>query len=834
MNMRTVCRLILASVGLAAGSSSQDGSAQDAGARCALRGHAEGSDDPYGELFASGFVANEGQWDTPARFVLIRRELVVEVLPRGLLCRTKRASPESRLALTFVGARDAATDGAKPLPGARHFYLGDDPGRWRAHVPAFAEVTWRDLYPGIDVRLVTTAEGVRYDLLLAPGADLSAVRVQWSGQTGLRLEPDGSLNLATEQGPVRQSPPVAWYELGGGERHSVECRLRPVDGETFGFELTDERLEFPLVVDPGLDFYVFLGGSYFEKLNAIVEAPDGTLIVGGQTQGPDFPTTAGAVQPRPGGFGEDGFIARMDARARTLLYATYLGGNHIDEITALVFSDAGEVFATGETFSTDFPVTPGAFMTRSPAPSKAFVARLSRDGSALIYSTYLAGNSNNRGTSIALGPGDEAFVTGWTQALDFPVTPGAFRTIGSAREAFVTRLNSTGSGLVASTFFGGSRPRVGYAFAFDEGSFVNLHPTGDVALAGSTVSLDLPVTANAFQPSIRGAPSAFFALLDPGLSTLVYGTYYGGSAGEAHFHFAQNPAGHLVITGRTGSRDLPGAVGRLEGAVDLFAAVLDPFRLVAARYVNTPDNSGPYDVHLDCSGVVTLSAGMAAGFATTPGAWQRVPRTTLGAGFISRFGPDLDLWYASYFGGTVGDGPDTIARTRDGWTLLGGRGASPDMPTPGVFNTTRRGINDAFVARMDLLPTGVERYGTSSPACNGPIVMDTNRMPANGTPDFTIACSAAPPLANGWLLLGAEPDDGSTRVLGASLHVSAARFLGAIPATSDALGFGAVRLPLLKRWAGTQLFAQFLWVNPANCTGTGALSSSNALRIVVQ
>lgn len=487
------------------------------------------------------------------------------------------------------------------------------------------------------------------------------------------------------------------------------------------------------MVDPGLDFYVFLGGSFFEKLHAIVEAPDGTLIVGGQTQGPDFPTTAGAVQPQPGGFGEDGFIAGMDARGRSLLYATYLGGNHIDEINALACNAAGEVFATGETFSTNFPVTPGAFMTRSTAPSKAFVTRLNRNGSALLYSTYLAGNANNVGTSIALGPADEAFVTGWTNALDFPITAGALRTVNSGGEAFVTRLDGTGSRLVASTFFGGSIPSGGNWYATDQGHCVNVLSNGNVSLAGLTVSSDLPVTSNAFQPSIRGAPSAFVALLDPGLSTLVYGTYYGGSAGEAHLHFAQNRAGHLVMAGRTASPDLPGARGRLEGAADLFVAVLDPIQLVAARYLNTADNSGPFDIHLDPSGVVTFSAGMAAGFSTTPGAWQLVPQTPLGGGFVGRFGPNLDLWYASYFGGSVGDGPDTLARTRDGWTLLGGRGASPEMPTLGVFNSTRRGMNDAFVARMDLLPTGVKRYGTSSPACRGPIVMDVTRHRHSGS-----------------------------------------------------------------------------------------------------
>ncbi len=784
---------------------------------------------PTTDLMPAAFVANEGQWDSPARFVLSRRGLVVEVRPGGLVCRTRTAESQLALTLEFEAAQAGAIEGIDQQPGERHFFVGNDPARWRSHVRAFAQVMWRGLYPGVDVRLATTNEGLRYDLLLTPEADLSRIRVRCAGQTSLHLEPDGALSLGTAQGAIRQSPPVAWHELPDGQRLAAPCRFVRVDHARFGFELEGPRLDLPLVVDPGLDFYAFLGGSFLELLNAVVEAPDGTLVVVGQTQSVDFPATNGAAQTASRGF-EDGFIARMDARARTLLYATYLGGTGTDNAKALALNAAGEAFVTGESLSTDFPVTPGAFQTQRVAWSRAFVTRLSQDGSRLIYSTYLGGSYlNTRGHSIAVGQGDEAFVTGLTYSWDFPVTPGAFRTTyGGVGEAFVSRLDARGSRLVASTFFGGNT-------SGEEGLFVSVDSTGDVTLAGQTLSSDLPVTPNAFQSILRGSGwSAFFAILDPSLTGLLYSTYYGGSAGEYYFHFAQNHDGHLAIMGATSSADLPGARGSLQGAGDTFVAVFDPVQLVAARYLSTADNAGPYGVHIDPSGVVTLSGVDAPSFQTTAGAWQVVPRNPRGGGFVARMGPDLDLWYASYSAGSVADAPDTISRTRDGWTLLGGRGASPEMPTPGVFNSTLRGVNDGFVARMDLLPIGVQRYGVSSGACRGPIVMDVTRMPAGGTQDFTVVCSAAPPSTAGWLVLGVAPDAAGTPVLGANLHVSVNNFILALPLTSSATGFGSVRLPLYRTWRGTSLFAQFVWVNPPNCTGNGPLSSSNALQIVVQ
>lgn len=206
-----------------------------------------------GDPFPAAFVANHGQWNSPAQFVLARRGLVLEVHPTGLVCRG-RAAAMRPLALTFEGASKGTIDGVDPVPGVRHFFVGNDPARWRTNVRAFAQVLWRGLYPGVDVRLVTTADGVRYDLLLSPGADLSRVSVRCDGHTDLRLAPDGAVTLDTALGAVRQSPPVAWYEQPDGQRVDALCRFVRIDQERFGFELVGERLNLPLVVDPGVDF----------------------------------------------------------------------------------------------------------------------------------------------------------------------------------------------------------------------------------------------------------------------------------------------------------------------------------------------------------------------------------------------------------------------------------------------------------------------------------------------------------------------------------------------------------------------------------------------------
>src|SRR5213078_94557 len=230
-----------------------------------------------------------------------------------------------------------------------------------------------------------------------------------------------------------------------------------------------------------------------------------------------------------------------------LFYSTFLGGRGDDTGLRVAVDAAGNAYVTGLTGSSNFPTTPGAYQTTFAGVEDAFVTKLDPTGSALVYSTFLGGGGFDEGTAIGVDAARNAHVTGLTGSSNFPTTPGAFQTTfaGGSFDAFVTKLNFTGSALVYSTFFGGS--------GFDRGVGLAVDAAGNAYVTGLTDSSNLPTTAEAFQTTIGGSSDAFVTKLDPAGSVLAYSSYLGGSGQEDGLGIAVDTAGNAYVTGRTGS-----------------------------------------------------------------------------------------------------------------------------------------------------------------------------------------------------------------------------------------------------------------------------------------
>lgn len=234
-----------------------------------------------------------------------------------------------------------------------------------------------------------------------------------------------------------------------------------------------------------------------------------------------------------------------------LSYSTYLGGNSDDVAMAVAADAAGNAYVTGYTFSTDFP-TVGGLQHTSPGVFDAFVAKLNPAGTALVYSTYLGGNNGDMGNGIAVDAGGNVYVTGATSSDNFPtanpIQPPFNRGFS---DAFVTKLNATGSALVYSTYLGGTK--------LDEGLSISVDAAGNAYVAGSTHSTDFP-TVNPLQPAYGGFTSdGFVAKLNPAGSALVYSTYLGGIGEDTAYAVAADAAGNAYVTGSTSSANFPTA-----------------------------------------------------------------------------------------------------------------------------------------------------------------------------------------------------------------------------------------------------------------------------------
>jgi len=245
-----------------------------------------------------------------------------------------------------------------------------------------------------------------------------------------------------------------------------------------------------------LVYSTYIGGSEWDHGKGIAVDGSGNAYVTGWTISPNYDVTPGAFQTTKGG-GGDVFVTKLNATGTALVYSTYIGGRGGDYGHAIAVDGSGYAYVTGETSSTDYDVTPGAFQTTKGGGVDVFVTKLNATGTALVYSTYIGGSDNDQGYAIAVDGSGNAYVTGFTTSTDYDVTPGALQTTNEGGgDVFVTKLNATGTALVYSTYIGGSNNDYGNAIAVDG--------SGYAYVTGWTNSPNYDVTPEAFQVTNEG------------------------------------------------------------------------------------------------------------------------------------------------------------------------------------------------------------------------------------------------------------------------------------------------------------------------------------------
>ena len=307
-------------------------------------------------------------------------------------------------------------------------------------------------------------------------------------------------------------------------------------------------------------YSTLLGGSEADEGLGIAVDGAGNAYVTGLTGSADFSTTGAAQASLHGTF--DAFVAKLDPTGSALLYSTYLGGTDAESASSIAVDGSGDAYVTGTTLSADFPTTPGSFQPNSGGYRDAFVAKLNPSGSAFLYSTYLGGALYDQATGIAVDGAGNAYVTGNTQSVNFPTSPGAFQvSIGGGYygDAFVVKLNPAGSALLYSTYLGGSGDEYGYGLAVDG--------AGDAYVTGSTTSVNFPTTPDAPQTTFGGGvyADAFVAKLNSGGSALLYSTYLGGSGDDPGWAIAVDGTGDGYVTGQTNSTNFPTTSSNIQG-----------------------------------------------------------------------------------------------------------------------------------------------------------------------------------------------------------------------------------------------------------------------------
>jgi len=609
------------------------------------------------------------------------------------------------LSLRFLDANSRVTvEGHREDAEKIHYLLGNDPAKWRTELPAYRDVVYRELWPGIDLIFYGENGRLKYDFVLEPGAQADDIRLAYRGADGLFLDEEGNLLIDTAFGVLTEEHPVSYQEIDG-QRVTVDCRFvlkRHENGEqAFGLAVgTGYNPAYRLVIDPVLLYSTFLGGGDGDIGNSIAVDAAGNAYVTGSTESFDFPVTPGVFQPTFGNL-QDAFVTKLNAAGSALVYSTYLGGSGGDRGNGIAVDAAGNAYVTGITFSDNFPVTPGAFRTTRTGTSDAFVTKLNADGSALVYSTYLGGSADDLGKGVKVDAADNAYVVGDTFSADFPVTPGAFQsTFGGVTDVFVTKLNAAGSALVYSTYLGGTGD--------DESGGIAIDETGNAFATGFTVSDDFPVTPGAFRTARVGAFDAFVTKLSAAGSALIYSTYLGGTSGDFAVGIAVDLSGNAYVTGNTTSSDFPTTPDAfqlmLKGLVDAFVTKVNTTgtALVYSTYLGGSESDQGNAIAVDSTGNAYVTGDtQSADFPTTPGVLQR----KFGGGrdaFVTIVNTVGDaLVFSTYLGGSFSDQGNGIAVDSSFNAYVTGNTDSVNFPTaPGAFRTAIAGSSDAFVTKF--------------------------------------------------------------------------------------------------------------------------------------
>jgi hypothetical protein len=665
------------------------------------------------------FEQNQGQVDSQVRFLahtgnaamyFTRGEAVLAIASRD----SQNKSQISVLRLKWIGANPPPQMLAEqPLPGRVNYLIGRDPAQWHTGIPTFARVRYRSLFPGVDAVFYGNKGALEYDLVLAPGADPAKLSFALEGARSMSLAGNGDLVFALPNAEVRQLKPMVYQEANGTRRLLAGHYIIHRDN-TVGFEVAGYDRKLPLVIDPRLAYSTYLGSNTLDTVESVAVDQFGNAYATGSTVF-GFPTKNPAQQNQ---VGTDAFVTKFSSSGGSLIYSTILGGSSFDFGNAIAVDRFGSAYVGGGTFSTDFPTTPGAF---EPPPgstdaNEGFITKLSPSGSSFAYSLLLGGGDSDEIRALALDTQHRVYVTGFTCSTNFPVK-NAFQPVTHSQncadgggDAFVTRVNSTGTALDYSTYLDGSFESIGNGIAVDS--------TFHAYVTGATESPDFPTTPGAFQRVLKAQVipqdphdlhqrNAFVTKFSADGRSLVFSTYLGGTADDVATAIALDPDGRACVTGNATSADFPITAGAFQktrrGGNDAFVTKfqLSGGGLFYSTFLGGSGSEGGSSIAVDSFGRAYVTGGTSS---TDFPVLAPIQAHLAGAqdAFVTKLSATGNtLFFSTYFGGSDIDVANSIRLDSQGNVFLGGATDSTNFPTtPGAFSRTKKQQTDGWVAKI--------------------------------------------------------------------------------------------------------------------------------------
>lgn len=644
------------------------------------------------------------------QFLARGRDAVFSVSPAEaqFALRENANSPARAVQMQFIGANSSAQisgDGA--LAGKINYLTGNNPAQWRSNVPTFARARVEGIYPGINLVYYGSQQQLEYDFTIAAGANPSSIAIRFDGADKVSVNAQGGLVLKLGDREILQPKPLV-YQTVGGAREEISGGYKILDAHEVTFAVGNYDRTLPLVIDPVLGYSTYFGGTLDE--------------------------TAWAVA------------------LNTLNTNVYVVGQTL----SLLAMKKGDVFASTNMFEKDSPFSfPTNMVVQNTfgggkLTGDGFVARFDSTGTNLIYLTYLGGTNDDFVSSVAVDAADHAFVTGFTDSTNFPVSTNAlYPNIGGIQnarnnafpgDAFITELAPDGSSFIYSTYFGGSGVEAGYGITIDA--------AGDAYITGITGSTNFPVTTNAVQDHLATTNyNAFVAEIGFGGSPLIFSTYLGGTNLDAGEGIALDADNDILVCGFTASTNFPtfnttntvlnaGDLPKKKNGpfdTDAFVAKFTPSgtippsgtNLIYSTLLGSTNDDVAYRIICDAddNAYVTGYSG-SPNFPDTetnvPGLYSRGGKNNANSSdfdaFLTKFDTNGVIVYSALFGGKnsdIGYGVALAALDTTNYVFVAGTTSSTDFPitnvtdTAGTLRSKNSGGSDIFVTAFSTTSTNI-------------------------------------------------------------------------------------------------------------------------------
>ena len=621
-----------------------------------------------------------------------------------------------RIDIEFIGANlNPEIIAENPGKDYLNYYTTGTPEEGILGVRHYGKVTYKGLYPGIDLEFVANSANkpFEYNFIVHPGADISVIKWKYNGAFDSKIE-NGQISIHTQHGIIYENIPVSFEKESGSK---IKIAYRITGQNIFGFKGNFNEKN-TLIIDPLPIFKwaTYYGGTVLDEVSGVASDAAGNLFVTGETTSSTTIATSGAYQTayQAGtvqyGWGGDAFIAKMTEDGNRI-YGTYFGGTGEDMGWSIEVDPKGDIFVTGDTKSTANIATTGAFQTSMAGTyHDPFLVKFSSAGSR-IWGTYFGGTGNDRATrnGMAIDASGNVYITGTNNTANnsWITTPGCYQSTNLSTSAydepFAAKFSTSGT-LIWGTYYGGTLHDQGIAIALDK--------SNNVYLTGNVTSTSLVATTGAYQTSLAGGQDAFIAKLNSTGTALLWATYYGGAGTDIGNSIVVDANEDVYISGYTTSTSGIATTGAYlttyqGGSYDGFLA---KFSSTGTRLWGTYTGGSGYDLPrsmaISPSGdiVVTGHTDSRAGITTSDGLQTSYIGGTYD-GYISKFSPAGKLLLGTYFGGTLEDIPWNIEIDAKSNIHIVGRTTSLGAASPsGVYQSTfGGGTYDGFIVKFQDL-----------------------------------------------------------------------------------------------------------------------------------